>query len=133
MTAYDCPAYSISSPSEFGAMPDAYISGETFDDVLRSVIEQVQARGSRIHPTKGEALDLTGILLEIANPRSRLSRTESRGKVYSCLGELCWYLARSNDLSFISYYIPTYADAADGDVIVGGTAPAFLAGKTRIR
>jgi len=112
-------------------MADAYFSGETLDDVLRSVIEQVQASGTRIHPTKGEALEVTGVLLEITNPRARLSQTESRGKVYSCLGELCWYLARTNNLSFISYYIPTYVEAADGDMIFGGYGPRLFSWEGR--
>src|SRR5436309_9400402 len=101
-------------------MAEPYLSGNTVDDVLRSVIEQIQAQGSRICPTKGEALELTGVLVEIANPRARLSRTESRGRVYSCLGEICWYLARTNDVRFISYYIRTYVGAADGNEIYGG-------------
>jgi len=101
-------------------MGDAQFSGGTLDDVMRSAIQGIQAHGSRIHPGKGPATELIGVLLEITDPRARLSRTETRGKTFSCLGEFCWYLAKRNDLDFISYYIPAYKKFADGDIIFGG-------------
>ncbi len=107
-------------------MADAYFTGKILDDVMRSVIQQILAHGDRINPTKGEAVELTGVLLEVTDPRARLSRTETRGKLYSCLGELCWYLAGTNDLTFISYYIPAYKQYADGDEIFGGYGPRLF-------
>ncbi|MBZ5563959.1 MAG: thymidylate synthase [Acidobacteriia bacterium] len=93
---------------------------------MRCVIAEIQAHGEMTHPSAGDALELTGVLIEVANPRARLSRTETRGKLFSCLGELCWYLAKSKDLSFITYYIPKYADDADGDEISGGYGPRLF-------
>ena len=62
--------------------------GETLDDVLRSVTEQILSLGGDINPTKGAAKEIVGVLLELSNPRARLSRTETKGKPFSCLGEL---------------------------------------------
>ncbi|MBI3365987.1 MAG: thymidylate synthase [Ignavibacteriae bacterium] len=93
---------------------------------MRSVFEELFLRGDRINPSKGPAAELAGVLLEITNPRARLSRTETRGRSISCLGELCWYLAKTNDLGFISYYIPEYRKSADGDVIFGGYGPRLF-------
>ena len=107
-------------------MPSPYILGATLDDVMRSVIEEILSHGVPIKPTKGAAAELTGVLLELADPRARLSRTETRGKPFSCLGELCWYLAGTNDVEFISYYIPDYRLYADGDVLFGGYGPRLL-------
>ena len=107
-------------------MAGPYFSAGTLDDLMRSVIEEILANGGRINPTKGAATELTGVLLEVTNPRARLSRTETRGKPYSCLGELCWYLAKTNDLGFISYYIPAYKKYADGDEIFGGYGPRLF-------
>jgi thymidylate synthase len=110
-------------------MPVAYFAGKTVDDVMRLAIKGIRARGDLIRPKKGGpkgALELTGVLLEITNPRARLSRTETRGKPYSCLGEMCWYLAGRNDLDFISYYISEYKNYADGDRIFGGYGPRLL-------
>jgi thymidylate synthase len=107
-------------------MANAYFSRETLDDVMRLVVEEIRAHGDGIHPSKGPATELIGALLEVTNPRARLSRTETRGKLFSSLGELCWYLAKSKDLSFISYYIPQYKEYADGSEIFGGYGPRLF-------
>jgi len=92
---------STSYLSRTSLMADAYFYGPTLDDVMHDVIEAIQSHGERICPGKGAATELAGVLLEVTNPRARLSRTEVRGKPFSCLGELCWYLAGSNGLEFI--------------------------------
>ncbi len=107
-------------------MADAYFQGKTIDDVMRQVYKAILSNGEHITPSKGGAAELRGVLLEIANPRARLSRTETRGKPLSCLGELCWYLAESDDLDFISYYIPDYHQFADGDTIFGAYGPRLF-------
>jgi thymidylate synthase len=101
-------------------MSITHFMGETLDDLMRDVLIEIQKSGDQIEPTKGLAREIRGVVLELANPRARLSRTETRGKPYSCLGELCWYLAKTNRLPFISYYIPAYRQYADGDEIFGG-------------
>lgn len=107
-------------------MAKTYFAGRTFDDVLRRVMEEILSNGGHIQPSKGEATELIGALLEISDPRSRISRTETRGQPFSCLGELCWYLAKTNDLDFISYYIPQYRLFADDGLIFGGYGPRLF-------
>lgn len=110
-------------------MPDTNLRGQTLDDLLRCVIKEVTERGNRIYPTKGGgagALEIMGVLLEISDARARLSRTETRGRIFSSLGELCWYLAGSKDANFISYYIPIYEEANEGGEIFGGYGPRLL-------
>jgi len=107
-------------------MAEKYLCGQTLDDVLRSAIEEIQLNGERIYPSKGPCTELTGMLLEITDPRSRLSRTETRGKFFSCLGELCWYLAGTNALEFVEYYIPDYRQHAEDGKIFGGYGPRLL-------
>lgn len=101
-------------------------TGPTLDDVMRDAIEIVLSVGEYTSPSRGPALELRGVVLTIENPRARLSRTETRGKVFSSIGELCWYLAASNDLSFIEYYLKKYRDSADGDAIHGGYGPRLF-------
>jgi len=105
---------------------DAYFQGQTIDDVMHHVFEAILSDGEHITPTKGGAAELRGVLLEITDPRARLSRTETRGKPFSCLGELCWYLAASNDLGFISYYLRDYDRFADGNTIFGAYGPRLF-------
>jgi thymidylate synthase len=107
-------------------MPKSCFSGETVDDVMRMVIEEIIASGTRINPTQGACTELVGLLVEITNPRARLSLTETRGRPISCLGEFCWYLAGSNDLAFVQYYIPQYAKHAEDGCVVGGYGPRLF-------
>ena len=107
-------------------MAISFYSGETLDDILRWVLEQILQEGQDIYPTKGPAKELSGVLLELTNPLARISRTETKGKPFSCLGELCWYLAKTKDLSFIKYYIPAYSTYAEGEEIFGGYGPRLF-------
>ena len=103
-----------------------YFGGDTLDDVMRSAFKQLLSSGVEICPTKGPATELSGVLLEIVNPRGRISRTETRGKPFSCLGELCWYLAKSDDSAFISYYLPAYKNIATGGKVFGAYGPRLF-------
>ena len=107
-------------------MADSFFDGQTLDDVMKSVIEAILSKGTWIQPSKGGCTELTGVLLEIADPRARFSRTETKGKPFSSLGELCWFLAKTNELGFISYYLPMYKKYADGDIIYGGYGPRLF-------
>ena len=98
----------------------------TLDDLMNVVIEEILSHGIEIAPTEGPAIEISGVLLQLTNPRARLSRTETRGKPYSCLGELCWYLAKSDDLGFIEYYLPRYEKRADGRKLPGAYGPRLF-------
>src|SRR6266581_511297 len=104
-----------------------YISAQTLDDLLMRVITALLKSKSHTEPSRGPATELTGVLLKIINPRARLSRTEGRGLLFSCIGELLWYLAKSNSLRFIAYYVPKYAkESDDGRTLYGGYGPRLF-------
>lgn len=97
-----------------------YVVADSLDDLLARVYKQLMKRGTRIVPTKGPAREIYGVLLKLSSPRVRLSRTESRGILFSCLGELLWTLAGSNALDFIEHYIPEYRKFSDDDLTIFG-------------
>lgn len=101
------------------------IEAETLDDLMRKVFQQILDHGIRVHATKGPNREISGVVLAITNARARLSSTETRGKPFSCLGELCWYLAASNDASFIKYYLKHYQADRDNHV-TGGYGPRLF-------
>jgi thymidylate synthase len=104
-----------------------YISAPTVDDLLRRVIENLFDSNNRIKPSRGAATELTGVLLEVTNPRARISRTETKGKLFSCLGELFWYLAKTDDLSFIAHYLSHYREESDdGRTVYGAYGPRLF-------
>ena len=101
-------------------------SGQTLDDLMRSIIGEILDSGQRIVATKGSMRELFSVMLELKNPRARLSRTETRGKPFSCLGELCWYLAGTDDINYITYYLHDYEDYREGDVVYAAYGPRIF-------
>jgi hypothetical protein len=90
-----------------------------------------------VKASKGWNTELPGVLLELRNPLARLSRTETKGTVFSCLGETLWYLAKSKELDFIEYYLSGYEKFSDDKKTVHGAytlrrAERLLAGKEAI-
>lgn len=107
-----------------------YISADTLDDLLVKVFRRLlRKKGAvEINPTKGAATELNGVLLQLRDPRARLSRTEQKGTIFSCLGELLWYLSGSDRLDFIRYYISRYDESSDdGETIFGAYGPRLFA------
>ncbi len=94
---------------------------KTLDDLCRKVLPQLLSGADVTQSSRGAASERRGVMVELRNPRARLSRTETRGKPFSCLGELLWYLSRDNRLEFIQYYIEHYKDETeDGETVHGG-------------
>ena len=91
------------------------LAADRVDDVLHDCLKALVAEGDRIHPSRGEAIEVRGARLELTNPRARLSRSHTRGKAFSCLGELVWYLAGSGSADQIAFYLPKYRDDAESD------------------
>jgi thymidylate synthase len=83
-------------------------TGATVDDLMKESIEAVLDSGTVIAPSKGACRELHPVALTLTNPLARLSRTESRGRLFSALGETCWYLSRASDPDFIGWYLGYY-------------------------
>jgi thymidylate synthase len=95
------------------------ISRETLDDVLLALYPMLLGRSSSetVLATRGETAEIIGALIEIKQPRARLSRSETRGKLFSSLGEFLWYLSRGNRLDFIERYVPPYREESEMHLI----------------
>ena len=104
-----------------------YLSADTLDDLLRDVLARLLKSRTRVGATRGPSTELSGVLLKLRNPRARLSITERRCRISSCLGELLWYLSKSNSLRFIKYYVKEYsANSDDGKTIFGAYGPRLF-------
>jgi len=107
-----------------------YIKATTIDDLLHAVLSKLLKSKDRVVATKGSTTEITGVLLELKNPRARLSRTQTKGTIFSCLGELLWYLAGANDLEFIRHYISDYGKYSDdGRTLYGAYGPRLFGTK----
>jgi thymidylate synthase len=107
-------------------MKTPYFKGKTVDDLLRYGLQSIEKYGVPVKASKGRTKEITGIILELTNPRARLSRTESRGKLFSCIGELCWYLNGTNRTAFIIKYITAYKKFNEHGTIFGGYGPRLF-------
>jgi thymidylate synthase len=104
-----------------------YVKATTLDDLLRQVYERLLKVKDLNKSTRGDSAEVRGALLKLSNPRARLSRTETRGNVFSGLGELFWYLAKSNNLRFIAYYLPEYKkNSDDNKTLFGAYGPRLF-------
>jgi thymidylate synthase len=108
-----------------------YCEEDTLDDLMHSVFDKLIALPTNINATKGNNSESIGNLLILKNPLARLSRTETKGKTFSAIGELLWYFSKSNDYEFIKYYLPSYSDYKEKDqlgneIIFGGYGPRLF-------
>jgi Alpha-glutamyl/putrescinyl thymine pyrophosphorylase clade 3 len=87
-----------------------HLSADTLDDLLLKVFPKILRSGQRVRASKGWNKELCGVVLELRNPLARLSRTETKGTVFSCLGETLWYLARSGAViaSYVNWIAPPH-------------------------
>lgn len=104
-----------------------FISEDTLDDVLRSVFSHLLNEGHIVRASRGKIVEACGVSIKLTNPLARLSASLDRGILFSCLGELLWYLRGTASLKVIKHYIPIYKkESEDGYVIHGAYGPRFF-------
>jgi thymidylate synthase len=109
------------------------IVGASVDDILMKLYQELPKHLVTNAGSRGKIVaEILGVSLRVDNPRARISRSENRGKPFSALGELLWYLAKSDRLDFIEHYISQYhKDAVDG-VLQGAYGPRIFAMRGKI-
>jgi thymidylate synthase len=103
------------------------IAASSLDDLCRMLYPKLLKGGAVVRSRRGVSRERRGMLLELSRPLARLSRTETRGKPFSCLGEWLWYLSGDNRLEFIRHYIERYSkESEDGERVLGGYGPRLF-------
>ncbi len=96
-----------------------YVQKETLDGLLRHVFEALLSEDRLVTASRGDFKEIFGACLHLTNPLARLSRSESKGKIYSALGEFLWYLSKETRLDFIDYYVPgRFQEESDDQITV---------------
>lgn len=97
-----------------------YVQKDTLDGLLRDVFQVLLTDEKIVTASRGDFSEVFGWGLHLTNPLARVSRTESKGKIYSALGEFLWYLSKDSRLDFINYYVPgpRFPDESDDGVTV---------------
>jgi thymidylate synthase len=108
------------------------IERDSLDAVMhqlyRALLEVGEAQGG----LRGKNREILGVTLRIRKPRARISRSENRGKPFSALGELLWYLSGSDTLEFIQPYVARYADDAVDGILEGAYGPRLTGMRGKI-
>ena len=97
-----------------------YQTCNSIDDALRNAYSILSQQSDVFTASRGDFRELRGATIRLNNPRLRLSRTERRGRPFSALAELVWYLSGSNRIEPIQAYIPGYDENAEADGTVHG-------------
>lgn len=99
------------------------ISGDGLDDVINELYEALLKDGVHNNSTNGGSVEFLGVTLRLAKPRARLSRSQTRARPFSALGELLWYLSGSDEAAFVGPYIPFYVKEGKPSVVNGAYGP----------
>jgi thymidylate synthase len=103
------------------------IAEETLDDVLLKLYPELLGRPNSVAASRGPNAEIIGVTINIEKPRARLSRSETRGRLFSSLGEMLWYFTEDNRLDFIEPYIGRYKkESEDGASVYGGYGPRIF-------
>lgn len=104
------------------------LKASTLDDIMYEVLNELLSNPIELSTKRGIVVgEIIGAKITLTNPLARLSRSETRGKPFSAIGELIWYLAQSDDLKFIKYYINKYdKESDDGRTIYGAYGPRLF-------
>lgn len=102
-----------------------YASENHIDKLLRKTYCQLlgsHTENNRVTSKKGDSTEVFGALLQLTDPRARLSRAMGRSILFSGVGELAWYLAGDDTIAFISHYLGMiYANFSDdGGITANG-------------
>ena len=102
------------------------IERESLDQVIHALYIELLERGQWHTGSRGKNRELLGVSLRIRNPRARISISEDRGRPFSAIGELLWYLSGSDQLAFIEPYIGAYRDDSVDGILEGAYGPRFF-------
>jgi thymidylate synthase len=99
---------------------------DSLDDCMLAALPWLLEQGKEHTASRGAVIEARNVSITLRKPRARLSISEKRGKVFSALGELLWYLKGDNSLEFIQPYIGKYVEEAHEGTIIGAYGPRMF-------
>jgi thymidylate synthase len=90
---------------------------QSSDEVLREAVRAIHEQGRQVCPRGLETREVLGFSFRLTNPRARRINVKARRWPEAlAIGELSWHMAGSDDVAFISYYLPRWgAFSPDGE------------------
>lgn len=99
---------------------------QSLDELQRWSFEHLLAEGVETSPRELPTLELPAVQLILANPRHRILTSKARKwSLPLALGEFCWHVSASNELSFIRYYSDRWREFADDEQTIRGSCYGY--------
>src|SRR5271165_5656079 len=91
------------------------------DEAQQWALKEILSSGQTVAPRGMETSEILGASFSISNPRRRCITNPTRNWSFPlAIGELCWHLSASDDLSFIAHYAPRWREfSEDGRRVKG--------------
>lgn len=97
------------------------ITGDSFDEVLYQALGRLIREGLPVRPRGQETRELESVVLELRDPRDRLTTLPHRGaNVFGTIADTLWVLAGRDDLEFPARFVPRLSDYSDDGVTLRG-------------
>jgi thymidylate synthase len=94
----------------------------SLDDIQNWILSAILERGEEANPRGMRTLELYPVMFTLLNPRQRcITNPLRKWSLPLAVGEFCWHVAGSNELSFIEYYAPRWRDFADAEATIEGS------------
>lgn len=98
----------------------------SIDEIQHWVLSSLLENGEETSPRGMKTLELFPISFKLVNPRSRCVLNSARKWSFPlAIGEFCWHVSGSDDLSFIEYYIPRWREFSDDSEKVRGSCYGY--------
>lgn len=98
-----------------------FIQGTSFTEVYVKICRLLVDQGEYRVVRNFETREITGIIIKVDNPRTRLINSRIRNlSIPFAIGEWLWCMQGRNDLEMIQYYAPKYYKYSDDNRILHG-------------
>src|SRR5207247_7371212 len=95
---------------------------ETVDQALIQIAKLILEEGETVFPRGLETREILGWRFRLINPRARTVNLRPRKwNAALAVGELCWHMAGSDSLEFISYYSKNWDSVSDDGEHIRGS------------
>jgi thymidylate synthase len=101
---------------------------ESMDEVQHWVLATILEHGRRVAPRNEPTLERLAVNFTLRQPRRRcILNAERHWSLPLAIGEFCWHLAGSDDVTFLSYYAKRWAEFAGNGSTIEGSCYGYKA------
>ena len=98
----------------------------SLDELQRWAFERLLADGSQVSPRGLSTVEISPVELSLVNPRRRLLTSGARKwNLPLAVGEFCWHVSASNELSFIRYYSSRWIEFTEDEQTIRGSCYGY--------